>query len=442
MPLDIIIIGGSLCGLMHAIPLHRLGHNVQILEQSPTTTPASHMAGVCLGPDMLTFLNRFDGVKDPLGIAASQGQSLDSNGHAHPFMRIKRLMTSWDALYFRLRANFDGFKSDYVPNPPESILDDGETDYEAQERAVYMIGQRVIGIKEGTDRDINRVSVTVEDVTLGETRTLSADLVLGADGPSSIVRKTFLRDPPSRRYSGYVAWRGVVPESAVSAATRKVFQANLTYFMSTGGGDHVIVYNIPGPSGSLTPGTRYLNLCWFNNVPSSSLPCIMTDTHGKLHHTSISPADLDPSIWSSQLTLAISLFPAPYREILTKIDSPFLHLITDYCSPRASFLDGRVLLLGDALALLRPHTAYSTNAAAAQAVLTERLVRGEIQVREWEYRVTTAAYMQWCRSVWFGEYFQRPGYRWVVWGYAVRYWVVAGLNWVRFLFGRVDRPVL
>ena len=69
-----------------------------------------------------------------------------------------------------------------------------------------------------------------------------ADMVIGADGPNSIVRKMFLEPGQAdRKYAGYVAWRGVVPEHQVSEETRQTFRANITYSILKGEGGHVIL---------------------------------------------------------------------------------------------------------------------------------------------------------------------------------------------------------
>ncbi len=216
---------------MHGLVLHRLGWSVHILERSPTETPASHMAGVCLGPDVLRFLQRFDRAAHiPLGIPAEQLQSLDAQGTAHPFLPVRRVMCSWDALYFRLRANFDGLASKYVPHPPGPQEADG--------RAKYETGQQVVAVHEDAERG-GQVRVIVNDHHNGGAELqLAADLVLGADGPNSVVRDAAL---VHRQYAGYVAWRGVVAEDRVSAETRQIFSANITYSVLKGEGMHVIV---------------------------------------------------------------------------------------------------------------------------------------------------------------------------------------------------------
>lgn len=192
-------------------------------------------------------------------------------------------------------------------------------------------------------------------------------------------------------------------------------------------------YNIPGEGGSVEPGKRLLNFCWYTNIPTTSLDDIMTDASGKRHHTQLGPGLVRPEIWEKQKDLARTLFAPPYLEVMEKIGSPFLHQITDYCAPRASFAGGRVLLVGDAAALLRPHIAFSTSQAAAHALLTEALVRGELSAGQWEYRVTKAAYLHWRRSLWFGEFFQKPLY--VSLGSALLYWAAAALARVRTCLG-------
>lgn len=194
-------------------------------------------------------------------------------------------------------------------------------------------------------------------------------------------------------------------------------------------------YYIPGAGGSIEPGQRLLNFCWYTNVTETDLDNIMTDVDGIRHHTQLPPGKVRAAVWEKQRSFANTIFAPPYLEVLEKIESPFLHQITDYCSPRASFAGGKVLLVGDAAALLRPHIAFSTNQAAYHTMLTEKLVKGELTTEQWDYQVTTAAYLHWRRSIWFGQFFQRPFY--ISIGSALAYWATAalarvrtGLNWL------------
>lgn len=57
---------------------------------------------------------------------------------------------------------------------------------------------------------------------------------------------------------------------------------------------------------------------------------------------------------------------------------PFASTATSIASPRAVFFDGALLLVGDALAQLQPHVGSSTNQAALDALLVERVLKGEM----------------------------------------------------------------
>jgi len=47
-------------------------------------------------------------------------------------------------------------------------------------------------------------------------------------------------------------------------------------------------------------------------------------------------------------------------------------------------MDGKVILVGDALAGLRPHTAASTSQAAMHALLLAQVMRGGMGLGEWQ----------------------------------------------------------
>ena len=116
-----------------------------------------------------------------------------------------------------MRANFDGLKSDCCPEPPTATDADGD--------ATYDLGKKATNVSYAH----NRVTVEFEDLINGGAGSAQPDLVIVADGANSTIRQNLL---PSIRhtYSGYVAWRGTVPEKDVSENTVKLVEKRFTVY--------------------------------------------------------------------------------------------------------------------------------------------------------------------------------------------------------------------
>jgi 2-polyprenyl-6-methoxyphenol hydroxylase-like FAD-dependent oxidoreductase len=129
-------------------------------------------------------------------------------------------VTSWELLYSSLRANFDGKAENGFINGVEKKEGDGN--------AKYLHSTQVLSL-----HDVGNGGVEVNCVTKeGEKMTMTADLLVGADGASSTIRGLFLPEI-KREHVGYVAWRGTVAQDQVSPATRESLQTP-TFFFSKG----------------------------------------------------------------------------------------------------------------------------------------------------------------------------------------------------------------
>lgn len=73
-------------------------------------------------------------------------------------------------------------------------------------------------------------TVDFENLENGGNGNFHAHSVLVADGQSSIIRRNFMPGPLEQSYSGYVVWRGTVPEKDVSEDTRKLFDKRFNVF--------------------------------------------------------------------------------------------------------------------------------------------------------------------------------------------------------------------
>jgi 2-polyprenyl-6-methoxyphenol hydroxylase-like FAD-dependent oxidoreductase len=220
----VIIVGGSIGGLMTGIVFVRLGHNVTILERTPAATLQDQGAGISLrsiipqireafkklgtsGAPIADFLDQYDRTKTPT-LSAKGFQYLNRDGSIKMESKVGGggfRVTSWDLLYNILRANYDGgFEEGYI-RAAEKAAGDGT--------AKYLTGTRVIDLQEAGD--LVKVEYESEDGKCS----LEADIVVGADGPSSTVRKLLLPEI-ERKYVGYVIWRGTVKESLLTEETR------------------------------------------------------------------------------------------------------------------------------------------------------------------------------------------------------------------------------
>ena len=125
---------------------------------------------------------------------------------------------------------------------------------------------------------------------------------------------------------------------------------------------------MPGKNGALERGRRDFNFVWYCRFPASSeaFESALTDHNGHAHRSTLPKGMMDPKIWARQLQLhRAGMLPA-FREVCDKVQEPFISTVNDCAAPSASYYDNKVLLIGEALLLIRPHTGTSFDTAAYQ----------------------------------------------------------------------------
>ena len=170
---------------------------------------------------------------------------------------------------------------------------------------------------------------------------------------------------------------------------------------------HRSSYIIPGEDGSLVPGERLLNFIWYCNCPSGSeeFQDAMTDTDGHMHRNTLPSGKMRSDVWARQRAYGNEVLPAPFAELINGITRPFITAISDISSPQASFFDGKILLVGDALTLLRPHMARATNQAGLHCLLLEEHLKGKMSIKEWEKKVLQHARVNKFLSIAFANFY-------------------------------------
>lgn len=214
---------------MSGVVLKRLGHNVRILNRDPSSSLQGQGAGISALQNVQEFLKSYDITKKPHSVLSSQIQFLNKQGAVTKTAEVSMHMTSWNVLYYRLRANFDGLLSEYCPElPKEAPSGEG--------KAIYSPGRNVTDVKYA-----DGIVTVYFDNSDGGSGSLHAELVLAADGAGSHIRR-ILKPDLKRTYAGYVGWRGTAHESAISEETRKAFGGKISYFQSTAPRGHMLMH--------------------------------------------------------------------------------------------------------------------------------------------------------------------------------------------------------
>jgi 2-polyprenyl-6-methoxyphenol hydroxylase-like FAD-dependent oxidoreductase len=327
-PRRAIIIGASYAGLVAAAGLKCHGWQVRIVEKSYERSRSG--GGVVVQRRMLEYLEQH-GVAFPgvASIPARTRQIYRPDGAVLRMPETAAAYTSWDVLLKELETVVG----------PERI-----------ERGVAM-----------TDIPDWGAFGTVE-FTDGTTDT--ADVVIAADGIGSLSRRLLLPGI-GPEYAGYVAWRGMVNEGDLSPATVDAFCDTLSSFQ--GERTTILLYEVPGEDGSLEKGRRRINWVWYENMPAGPrLSALMTDAAGYEHRTTVARNKMTTDTRTYMENLAAEELTAPFAEVVLRTPEPFLQKIEDLTIPRLVF--GRVVLIGDAASLVRPHIGSGTAKAVDDAI--------------------------------------------------------------------------
>jgi 2-polyprenyl-6-methoxyphenol hydroxylase-like FAD-dependent oxidoreductase len=331
-----LVIGGSLGGLMAAGLLRRDGWRVDIFERVPDEL-AGRGAGIVTHPELLDTLARCGvTIDDTIGVEVPARIVLDAAGHRIGELAFRQILTSWGRLYAALKAQFpsdayhSGFSLAHVEQANNTTV------------ACFTNGQRVGG-----------------------------DLLVGADGIRSTVRAQFMPSV-TPQYAGYVAWRGLVEETAISPATHAALFEQLGFCLPPG--EQMLGYPVAGTANSTRRGQRRYNFVWYRPAAEdSTLIDMLTDESGRRHEVSIPPPLIRRELVARMRRDADTLLAPQFAEIVRLTDQPFFQPIYDVESPRLVF--GSVALAGDAAFVARPHVGMGVTKAAGDAVALADAVR-------------------------------------------------------------------
>jgi 2-polyprenyl-6-methoxyphenol hydroxylase-like FAD-dependent oxidoreductase len=363
-----LIVGGSLGGLFAGSLVSKIGWDVDIFERSPHDLD-SRGGGIVLQPEVVKVFRRVgvDLRRVDLGVRSAYRTVLQPDGSIQSKHYAPQTQTSWSLIYTTLKAAFGDQK--------------------------YHQGKTLVRIDQ--DLPAERVTAHFDDGTQE-----TGDLLIGADGGNSVVRQQFWATMHPT-YAGYLAWRGLLPEDGMPPSAREMLHGDFGF--ANNKGSHILGYLVPGEHNDTQLGRRLYNWVWYRVADERLLAQIMTDRNGKPRGYTIHEGQLADR-WITHLHRdAENLLPLPFREVIEATAQPFAQAIRDLASDH--MVAGRVIIIGDAAAIPRPHTAASTSKAAANALA----LVGELQSSPNDIAVALARWEP--DQVALGKYLRQQGTR-------------------------------
>ena len=335
-----LVSGGSMSGLLAAIMLVRRGWEIDVFERVSGEL-AGRGAGIVAQQELIARLDKLGLDTRDLGVAIARRQMLDREGRVTATSVCPQVLTAWERAYRVLR---DAFPADR-----------------------YHRGRNLAAF------DQNGRGVVAH---FSDGNTAVGDMLIGADGLRSTVRQQCL-PAAIPLYAGYVAWRALIPESALPDAIHgELFEA-MTFCMPPG--EQFLGYPVAGPDNDLRPGRRRYNIVWYRPADETKeLPWLLTDDRGASHAISIPPPLIRRDAIAGMRRAAEQLLAPQFRAIVRLIEEPILQPIYDLASPRLAF--GRAAIIGDAAFVARPHVAAGVSKAADDAAaLALALDAGDVE---------------------------------------------------------------
>lgn len=313
----IAVIGGSIAGCAAAVALQRAGQTVFVYEKS-TRALEDKGAGIVIPTSLLEELQGEKFLDKNIPAIAADGRTFAVGEKQIWKQPMQAVALHWRELYSNLYKRI-------VPGS-------------------YQSGKTVTDIIEDT---------AAEKITLkfAEGEESEFDLVICADGAHSFAREKFYLDIKPI-YAGYIAWRGTIAYDQLDDAD--VFSGEVARYYCYDQG-HLICFPIQDGD------KRLLNWVFYEVCDSDTFETrFAREAHDGIYN-------LDSRQKAGLHELAKRVLPANMAAAVCKTEKPFVQPVMEVSVPNP-LVGNRCVLIGDAAALLRPHTASGATKALQDAL--------------------------------------------------------------------------
>lgn len=322
-PPEVLIAGAGIGGLAAALALAERGIAVRVLEQAPALRELG--AGVQLGPNgtrVLIALGLGPALEQVVCPAAGKAIRLWNSGETFPLFDLgERAVARYGAPYWMVhRGDLHAIQRDaFVARCPGALV----------------LGAEVVGFAADAE------GVTARLADGGSAR---GTVLIGADGVHSVIRRQ-LKGEGAARFTGLMAWRGLVPMARLPEHQRLPVGTNWN-----GPGGHVVTY--PLRRGAL-----------LNFVGVTERGDWTAEGWNDAGERSECAADF--AGWHPDIQRIIAAIETPYKWALLGR------------APLDGFVAGRVALLGDAAHPMLPFMAQGANMAIEDGMVLARCLQAE-----------------------------------------------------------------
>lgn len=325
----VLICGGSIAGCAVAILLRRLGADIVILEKS--TSFEGRGAGIVLPEvfiEQCIRLDLFDADIPRLKVSRRsfyiKDETIDTIwGKAiwqQQSFNVSAL--NWHDIYQQLRKR--------IPND------------------LYQTGIKVLNV-EGEQNSVRLITAT---------KSYSGDFCIAADGIDSQLRRQ-LFPQASPVYVNYIAWRGLL---LLDADTSEHFKQHIPYYVFPNG--HLLLYLIPSEKNEYQQSM--LNWVLYESVTADKLSDLLVDKVGAKQTYAMRAGSLSQRHITHLHQFANQVLPTAIANLICQTELPFFQVVFDFHLD--NFIKNKTIFIGDAAAVLRPHSASGALKAISDSI--------------------------------------------------------------------------